>query len=141
MMRFDPLLLGDTWPVHMDLPAGEMGNVSTDYNFTLQNWEKRGERLCARVEFQGTLKAKGAADPNTKPAGFSGPVSGTSWFDPELGLVVEANVNQDLATTMTQSWTMQGKKTDFTMNMRMHQVMAIKLESVTSNGPGAIAER
>lgn len=132
---------GDTWPVHMDLPAGEMGTVSADYDFTLQGWEKRGERLCARLEFQGTLKAKGGADPNTKPAGFGGPVSGTSWFDPELGLVIEANVNQDLAMAMTRSWVAQGKKMDFTTTIQMHQVIAIKLDSVTSNGPGAIAEK
>lgn len=132
---------GDAWPVHTDLPAGEMGNVSADYDYSLQKWEKRGERLCARLEFQGTLKAKGGADPNTKPAGFSGQVSGISWFDPELGLVIEANINQDLATTMTQSWPVQGKKTDFTMTIQMHQVIAIKLESVTSNGPGAMAGR
>lgn len=94
---------GDTWPVHMEFPMATMGTMALDYTFTLQRWEMHGKRNCARLEFTGTIQTK--PDPDAKPGGMSisindGSSSGTSWFDPELGITIDTTMNQDMKIAM-----------------------------------------
>jgi hypothetical protein len=128
-----PVQPGDTWPVHVELALGVIGNAVLDYNFNLQNWEKRGERNCARLEFQGTMKS--TADANSAPGGMTmsiqdGTASGVSWFDPELGLIIESDLDQDMKMIMGMPVKMRGTTVTQTMTNLMHQKITIKLESV-----------
>ena len=90
---------GDTWPFQMEIAMSPLGTVSMDYTVTFQNWEQHWKRNCARLEFQSTVKTK--PDPNSNPVGtsvssFEGTSSGVSWFDPELGMVIETAANNDM---------------------------------------------
>jgi len=128
-----PVQPGDTWPVHLQISLGDMGNIATDYDFNLAKWETHGQRLCGRLEFQGTLK--GTPNAGAKNSGLSmllqdGTTSGVSWFDPELGLVVEANLNQDLTMLMSMPVNVRGKSMTLNMTNLMHQVITVKLNSV-----------
>ena len=128
---------GDTWPVQFEFPMGTMGTLVVDYNFTFQSWEMRGKRNCARLEFQGTLKTK--PDQNSNPAGMSisipdGNSSGASWFDPELGIIIETTMNQDMNMVINMPMNPRGNPGAAgamqTITNRMNQVMTIKLVSV-----------
>ena len=103
-------------------------------NFNFQSWEFRGHRLCARQAFQGSLKGQTdtAAAPSTglRMALQDGTVTGTSWFDVELGLVIEANLTQDLTMDIITPAPARGGAGGLTLTDRMHQTIAIKLESV-----------
>ena len=95
---------GDTWPVQFEFPMDKMGSLVMDYNFTFQNWEIHGKRYCARLEFQGTIKS--GADAKTDPKGVSfkvldGTCSGSSWFDPELGITIDTTMNQSMNSVIT----------------------------------------
>ena len=90
---------GDTWPVQMEMAMSPFGTVSRNYTVTFQNWEQHWNRNCARLEVQSTVKTK--PDPNSNPAGtsassFEGTSSGVSWFDPELGMIIETTANDDM---------------------------------------------
>ena len=90
---------GDTWPFQMEMAMSPFGTVSRDYTVTFQNLEQHWKRNCARLEFQSTVKTK--PDPNSNPAGtsvssFEGTSSGVSWFDPELGMIIETTANDDM---------------------------------------------
>jgi hypothetical protein len=120
---------GDTWPVHMEFPMGIMGTMVIDHNFTFQSWEKHGQRQCARLDFQGTVKNK--PDLDSKPTGMSisgldGTTSGTSWFDPELGTIIDTIINQDMNMVMN----MRAAGSAQSITNQMHQVITIKLISV-----------
>ena len=128
-----PVQPGDTWPIQLDISMGELGTMEMNYNFTFQSWEQHGKRTCARLEFQGTLKNK--PDQNSKPAGMTmtiqdGNSSGISWFDPELGIIVETTVSQDIKMTMTMTMNQRGKATTQTMTNIMSQAITVKLDSV-----------
>ncbi len=132
-MPSKPVQPGDTWPVQMDMLMGDLGTMEMNYNITFQSWEQHGKRTCARLEFQGTFKNK--QDQNAKPAGMTmniqdGNSSGVSWFDPELGIVTETTVNQDIKMTMTIPMNQRGKAINQTMTNIMNQVITIKLDSV-----------
>jgi hypothetical protein len=129
----NPVQPGDTWPVQTDIVMGDLGTMTIDYNYTLAGWEKHGERTCARLEFQGTMKIKPDAAAGHNGLATSvrdGNSSGVSWFDPELGLVVDTTLNQDMNITMTVPITARGKKSTQTITAIMKQAVTIKLESV-----------
>ena len=124
---------GDTWPVQYNLSAGGLGNMEIDNTLNFSKWEQHGECLCARLEFNGTIKGKAANTDNPtamKMEVQDGTLSGISWFDPELGTVIDSSMNQDLNMSMTMTMKARGKTTTQTMKMAMHQVLEIKLDSV-----------
>ena len=132
-----PVQPGDTWPVQQEIAMGPIGTMTLDYTVSFQSWEPHGKRICARLESQGTLKSK--PDSNSKLAGMTmsisdGNTSGVSWFDPELGMVIETTVNQDMKMNMTVPVNPRGNaaaagKTQ-TITSLMKQEITVKLESV-----------
>jgi hypothetical protein len=130
---------GDAWPVKQSFEMGPLGTMATDFNCTFQRWEMHGKRNCARIEFRGTIKSTPSA--NANPTGMSmsildGNVSGVSWFDPELGIMIDTTMNQDMKMAITIPINMPGNPTaaglarTMTMTNVMQQVITIKLESV-----------
>ncbi|HTV63865.1 MAG TPA: DUF6263 family protein [Verrucomicrobiae bacterium] len=128
-----PVQPGDQWPVQVQTDLGEMGSLTVSDNVTFVQWERHGPRLCARLEFDGTFKGKPSEHPN--PSGMSmtiqdGTTSGVSWFDPELGTVIDSDAIQDLTMSLAIPIPMGGQTTRQTMKMLMHQVLNVKLDSV-----------
>jgi len=130
-----PVQPGDTWPVQMEIAMGPLGTMQMDYTITFQSWEQHGKRTCARLEFQGTVNSK--PDSNSKPAGMTmsisdGNTSGVSWFDPELGMVIDTTANQDMKMNMTMPVNQRGNAAGKTQTITsiMKQEITIKLESV-----------
>ena len=94
-----PVQPGDTWPVQVQYPMSTMGTLLLNYTFTFKSWEMHGPRNCARLEFAGDIKS--TPDTNSSPTGMQinvtdGSVSGVSWFDPDLGIVIDTTMEQDM---------------------------------------------
>jgi hypothetical protein len=128
-----PVQPGDTWPMQMEIPLGSMGTMAMDQTVTFDKWEQHGKRMCARLEFQGTIK--GQPGKELTPGGMSmsikdGNLSGVSWFDPELGKVIETSGDQDINMAITMPINIQGKMITQTMTSQMKQQVTAKLESV-----------
>jgi len=128
-----PVQPGDSWPVQTDVTMGELGTMTMNYNFNFERWEMHGKRMCARLEFQGTLKSK--ANPEAAATGMAvsvqnGDSSGVTWFDPELGMVIETIMNQNMDMNMTMPVPGRGKNATQTMTMAMKQAISVKLNSV-----------
>jgi len=132
-----PVQPGDTWPVQMDVEAGPLGTMSSDYTYTFKDWEVHGGVNCAHLTYEGTLKSK--PDANSKLMGMNISMedtksSGESWFDPDRGLFVEADVNQPMKMHMeiparTRPGTTAGTQPQ-TITMVMDQTITTKLDSV-----------
>jgi hypothetical protein len=130
-----PVQPGDTWPINQSFEMGPFGIMTVDYDCTLQGWEMHGKRNCARIEFQGTIKSTPGT--NANPTGISmtildGNSSGVSWFDPELGISIDATINQDLKMAMTIPMNGRGKPAARTQTMTniMSSAINMKLDSV-----------
>jgi hypothetical protein len=90
---------GDSWSFQRELAMGPYGTVNVDYTVSFQGWEEHEKRNCARLEFQGTIKAK--PDPNSNLTGtsvksFEGNISAVAWFDPQLGMGIEIVKKTDM---------------------------------------------
>ncbi|HXR05663.1 MAG TPA: DUF6263 family protein [Verrucomicrobiae bacterium] len=127
-----PVQPGDSWPVQTDITMGNLGKVAMDLTTTFERWETHGQRNCARLEVQGSLKGKansGSAAPGMTFAVQDGDVSGVAWFDPELGLVIETIMNQNMNVNIAMP--MPGRKNATqSMAMAMKQEITMKVESV-----------
>jgi hypothetical protein len=119
-----PVKVDDHWPVHLEIATGLAGDLLLDMKYTFKGWQQHEGRKCALNEFVGTM--------NTKPGSSTGPmnvsidkgtIEGTTWFDPELGTVVETSSIED----MTLKFVMQGK----TIMSPMKQSVVVKSAGIS----------
>jgi hypothetical protein len=61
-----------------------------------------------------------------------GSTSGVSWFDPELGIVIDSQMDQDMTMVMTLPANSRAGPSakGMTMTNQLNQVLSIKLDSV-----------
>jgi hypothetical protein len=121
-----PVKIGDSWPFHMDMPAGPIGNLKMNFQYTFTGWEKRDGHNCALLSYTGTM----SSEPSTNAAAMSfsiksGDITGKTWFDPELG----ANIGGTTDQTMDFDMNMGGQKTDSTMKQNI-VVKLVKLSDI-----------
>jgi RNA polymerase sigma factor (sigma-70 family) len=91
--------LGDSWAKHLEQPSNG-GMINVDVKSTFENWEQHADRKCMRTKLTGSFSS---------PAGSNFPVkiekgrfSGEAWFDPELGMVVEIALDEDMIAKITR---------------------------------------
>src|SRR5580704_18325923 len=110
----------------MDMPAGPIGNLKMNFQYTFTGWEKRDGHNCALLSYTGTM----SSEPSTNAAAMSfsiksGDITGKTWFDPELG----ANIGGTTDQTMDFDMNMGGQKTDSTMKQNI-VVKLVKLSDI-----------
>ena len=133
-----PVQPGDTWPVEMEFPMGQLGTMVLKYDFTFARWEMHGKRNCARLEFQGTIETKQDATGQKAPFSMTlqdGTTSGISWFDPELGITIDTTMNQNFSMIIQVPLGSRKKNANTPPKMQsitnvMSQAMTLKLVSV-----------
>ncbi len=115
--------LGESWPYALDLKMGPLGQLHIAMKYTFHGWENRDGRRCVVLRYAGTLASKGA-DPNspTQIKITDGHMEGTSWFDPQAGLMRE--------TSGTQTMNMQVSAMGKNVTMVMRQKVSNKLIGV-----------
>jgi hypothetical protein len=67
--------------------------------YVFKGFESRNDQRCALLEFNGLLKGKPgreAASPNLRMSVDEGSTSGKSWFDPDIGIVIASEIEQDM---------------------------------------------
>ncbi len=116
-----PVRAGDAWPVHTEITMGPLGIMELDMQYVFKGFEEHDQRNCALLDFTGIMKSKPAresANPNMKMSIEEGVTTGKSWFDPELGMVIGSDINQDIK-----------------MNIQMAQLQPPGFTNTDSNTP------
>jgi len=137
MLPSDAVRVDDTWPGQLALNLGSLGgSVDADVTYRFKGWQQRGDRKCALVEFEGKMKGRGTNSPPAK-GGVSasvedGSLNGRTWFDPDLGMVVESTFDHSAVTKGTIKWRRAGTNAppqSYTSILRQHStVKLIELE-------------
>ena len=98
-----PVQPSETWPFKMEMPLGPMGKLKVDSKLTFKGWEEREQRKCVVIKSTGSLEGSPSPGAEAGPMGKmsikDGKLSGTAWFDPELGALVETVADQALNVT------------------------------------------
>jgi len=91
-----PVAVGDTWVYTNQVPAGALGHILVDSHLKLQDWAERDGKKLAVITAEGTLSGAPEERPGTGNLLWldQGKVASTTWFDPELGAVMESAVDQ-----------------------------------------------
>lgn len=125
---------GDTWPVHIEASIPMFGKIETDFTMTFKDWELRGKRNCARIDFTGTVNSQPGGKPG--PMGITmtiqnGTTDGTLWFDPDFGMATESKMNEasTMVITMPVSTRAPGQRIQ-SMTNQLTQVIEFKVDSI-----------
>ena len=94
--------LGDGWAIHLEEPSGA-GPLNVDLKCTFKNWEQHADHKCMRIIFAGTITPQAAPNTASLPVKIEkGRVSGETWFDPKLGMIVEITFDADMNLKITR---------------------------------------
>lgn len=92
-----PVNIGDTWSSSHDVnnPTGVM---TVDSTYTFKDWEQHNGHNCVHLLISGDVKTKTASAATTGAVVNikKGTVTGDAWFDPDLGMFVDINSDQDI---------------------------------------------
>ncbi|HKQ38303.1 MAG TPA: DUF6263 family protein, partial [Verrucomicrobiae bacterium] len=94
-----PVKVGDSWPMRTDIAMAAFGTMHIDMDYTFKGWEQHDKRKCAALDFAGTISATGNTNANQPGMSMqieAGKMGGRTWFDPDLGAIVESSFDQDL---------------------------------------------
>lgn len=91
-----PVQEGESWPYKDEMPLGPMGKLAVDSKITFKGWEDHENRKTVALTSTGTMKGSPGteAGPMGKMTIEKGTMTGTTWFDPELGALVETSADQ-----------------------------------------------
>lgn len=118
--------VGDTWPIDFEMRIAAVGKLKLHLDCKYTGMEQHGDRNCARIDYTGTMTSKAAAGAESTPVSAEiqkGKLTGTSWFDPDLGMVVDNNGEQTFAAKINAN----GQK----LTANFTQDTAAKLVEVT----------
>ena len=105
--------IGESWSVKKDIVV-PVGTLILDMNLTFKDWEQHGDHKCAHVEMTGNLSTKSVSTASGVAIQIEkGKVSGEFWYDPDLGMLVESDNDQNMTlkvTTQTQTMMPQLKQ-------------------------------
>ncbi len=94
--------LGDGWAIHLEEPSGA-GPLNVDLKCTFKDWEQHADHKCMRIIFAGTITPQAAPNTASLPAKIEkGRVSGETWFDPQLGMIVQIAFDADMNLKITR---------------------------------------
>jgi hypothetical protein len=115
-----PVSPGDTWTLSQDI-NNQTGVMTVDTTYTFKGMEQHNGHNCAHLVVTGDIKTKSASAAATgmMVTVKKGTVSGDTWFDPDLGMFVDINSDQDL--------TMNIKTQTMTLTDRLKQNVALSL--------------
>jgi len=92
--------VGDTWPIDFEMKIAAVGRLKLHLDCKFVGMEQHGDRNCAKIDYTGTMTSKAipGADPKAVSAQIEkGKLTGTTWFDPDLGMVVDSTGEQTFA--------------------------------------------
>ena len=97
-----PVDVGDSWSSSRDINS-QAGLMTIDATYTFKNWEQRDGHNCVHFLINGDIKTKTA---NAATIGAvvkiqKGTINGEAWFDPDLGMFVDSDSDQDLTLDIT----------------------------------------
>jgi hypothetical protein len=92
---------GETWESTRDLPFGIAKFALTSTN-TFKGWEQRNNKKMAKIETAGIIGPKEGAPAAAITISEGATVAGTSWYDPDLGVIAESDVTAQFSVNIAQ---------------------------------------
>ena len=119
--------LGDGWPIRLEVPD-DNGTLNVDLKCTFKSWEQHADHKCMRINITGAFSPQTAPNTADLPAKIiKGELSGDAWFDPELGMIVEMALDENVNVKRI---TRQGQTLTFPVNHKIRRAL-LDVEDLT----------
>ena len=103
MMPNRAVKVGETWSRKLEVPDDNIGILNVDSKCTFKNWEQHANRKCMHIKCTGNFSLQAGPDaPNLPVKIEKGRFTGDIWFDPELGMMVESALDEDMNLKITR---------------------------------------
>jgi len=130
-----PVAAGDSWPFQMSVDMPQLGKVGVSGKYTYKGPADHDGVKCAEIATDGTLSMElggaGAGDSPLAKLGVAvtdGKITGTVWFDNQLGTARETQLVQEMTMSMNNPTDPTAK---VTMPMKQHITVSLtKVEDV-----------
>lgn len=127
---------GDSWPVSYSIKLPQIGTVSIKGNYTFTGMNPHDGIPCAEITMDASMEIAAAPEGAEKDptAGMMqamgvtlthGKITGTTWFDPALGMSIDVRMKQEMEMSMKNP-----TKPDETIKIPTKQDISIKLTKV-----------
>lgn len=96
--------VGETWSHTRDVAVPTIGKLLVTTTNTFRGWQEHDGKKCARVDFTGSMTSSEGTNDAAMPMQMTlkdGNISGSYWFEPELGTAVETSVEQSYTVNMS----------------------------------------
>lgn len=115
-----PVSVGDSWTSSQDITS-PAGVATIDGTYTFKDWEQHSGHNCVHILVNGDIKTKSA---NAASIGAvvkitKGAINGDAWFDPDLGMFVDSNTDQDMTLDIAT------RQADITEHMKQNVEMSL----------------
>lgn len=119
-----PVNIGDSWSSSHDI-NNPVGVMTVDTTYTFKGWEQHDGYNCVHLLMTGDIKTKSASAATVGAVVKiqKGTVNGDAWFDPDLGMYVDINSDQDMTMDITTR--------QMALNEHMKQNVELSLLDVT----------
>jgi hypothetical protein len=115
-----PMKIGQSWPLHLELAVPDTADLVLNAHLKAASWDVQDNRECVRIEFQGDVSAKpGASSAANMVAIEGGTISGTVWFDPQLGTLLNASIVAHLPAKISILGQTQPARFNVSSNLRL----------------------
>lgn len=123
-----PVHVGDKWPFELEVPAGPLGKISIQSNVSFKGWEDHNQHKSAVLGIEGVLSGTPGQEvgPMGKMSIENGKITGNSWFDPELGALIESAQDQ-VMRLKGEIGGQAGPQAGMTYSVELGQRIAVKL--------------
>lgn len=91
----------ESWETTRELPFGVAKFVLTSTN-TFKGWEQRNNKKMAKIEVAGVMAPKEGSQ-SAITLGEGATIAGTSWYDPDLGVVAESDMTTQFSINIAQA--------------------------------------
>ena len=98
-----PVKPGDSWNARRTMDAPPLGKLNVDQTFTFSAWETHHGRLCAALDYAGSITSSGEVG-SVKGMTIkleNGTTAGKAWFDAARGEMVEVQDQHTLGLKMS----------------------------------------
>ena len=99
-----PVAPGDSWSFSTKVTMAQIGTVTVKGTYTFKGMTSHGGAQCAEIVTDGTLSLElEGGDAEAAKLGakiIKGTMKGPVWFDPQLGMAREANLDHDLTISI-----------------------------------------
>jgi hypothetical protein len=128
-----PIKVGETWTSTQELSLPFLGKTLLNNYYTFKEWDKRTDQRLAFVQFSGNMdsQSKKGADAGLMNISLENAFfTGKSWYNPEIGIAVETQIDQDMTFIIKTKVPVRGKTQEQAITSKMKNRVSVKLVDI-----------